>query len=372
MSLLRSAMVLSAVLAFGCSSAPTPAAESDAGVVVDSALPDAAVDLPDARSIDAAPGNEPGKHVHHVTIGGIERELIVYVPTGAARATAPVVFMFHGTSGDGEKFYDISGWREKADTEGLIAVFPSALTYCFHEDENFDGDFDDPDENKITTKWAAGALGTPRLPLCTAAELARLTPAQRARVDHPLQDDVAFVREMLTLLSTQYVTDAKRIYASGFSNGASMTSRLSVDLPDRFAALHAAAGALNIAPVPASSPLSFVMTTGDIDDCFLEQVGLPALPLSESLLTSVPTFKTNRIDPLRTVLQLNDQYTYDERVVGGKKVIRFSYASSTGSANNVLQALVIEGLGHQYPNGKNHPLVMTDYVWEFFRTRKKP
>ena len=28
---------------------------------------------------------------------------------------SPVAFMFHGTGGDGEKFYNISGWKEKAD-----------------------------------------------------------------------------------------------------------------------------------------------------------------------------------------------------------------------------------------------------------------
>ena len=76
------------------------------------------------------------------------------------RTTAvPVVFMLLGTSGTGEEFLADSRWREKADTVGFIAVFPTALTYCFREDENRDGDFVDVDELKATTsghtaRWA--------------------------------------------------------------------------------------------------------------------------------------------------------------------------------------------------------------------------
>ena len=37
--------------------------------------------------------------------------------------------MFHGSSGTGEQFLRTSGWREQADREGLIAVFPTGLRY---------------------------------------------------------------------------------------------------------------------------------------------------------------------------------------------------------------------------------------------------
>ena len=48
------------------------------------------------------------------------------MPGGNGR---PLVFMFHGTSGDGERFLRISGWREQADATGLVAVFPTGLRY---------------------------------------------------------------------------------------------------------------------------------------------------------------------------------------------------------------------------------------------------
>lgn len=37
--------------------------------------------------------------------------------------------MFDGSLGSREQFLRISGWREQADTTGLIAVFPTGLRY---------------------------------------------------------------------------------------------------------------------------------------------------------------------------------------------------------------------------------------------------
>ena len=367
---MRSALHVVMLLALGCGgAAATPAAEGPSPApTTDAATPEPVVPSADAGTADAAAANVPGKHVHEVMVAGVARELIVYVPEKAKGAIAPVVFMFHGTSGDGEKFYAISGWKEKADAEGLVAVFPSALTYCFHEDENRDGDFLDQGENKLTTKWNAGKLGTPEMPLCTPAELAQLGPQQRARADHPLYDDVAYVRAMLDVLATNYATDAKRIYASGFSNGAGMTARLAVDLPERFAALHSGSGSLALPPKTSASPPSLVLSLGEIEDGVIAGLGGP-LPLAESLLRDQPYVKTQFVDPLRVTSDLADRYTYDERVVTNRKLVRFSYEQSLGGGSNVMHFIVVEGQTHEYPNGKNHPIVLADHLWEFFRTK---
>ena len=135
--------------------------------------------------------NVPGTTNRTVTVQGLQREFVVHVGSSVGTSTsAPIVFMLHGTSGDGRQFLQISGWREKADQEGIIAVFPSALPHCFYEDENNDGDFADADERKVTTKWAHGELGVPAtMPLCPAAVIASLPSQNRALVDHPLADE---------------------------------------------------------------------------------------------------------------------------------------------------------------------------------------
>ena len=78
-----------------------------------------------------------------VEVDGHPRRFVVYVPrhrpvTGPLR---PVVFMFHGSSGTGEQFLRVSGWREQADATGLVAVFPTGLRYRVL------------DSGRLSTKW---------------------------------------------------------------------------------------------------------------------------------------------------------------------------------------------------------------------------
>ena len=84
-----------------------------------------------------------GVNCRTVELDGHPRRFLVYVPQTAppAGARRPVVFMFHGSSGTGEQFLGMSGWREQADATGLIAVFPTGLRYRVL------------DSGRLTTKW---------------------------------------------------------------------------------------------------------------------------------------------------------------------------------------------------------------------------
>ncbi len=314
---------------------------------------------------------DPGTRRHRFEVDGIAREVIVHFPRSAERGRpVPVVFMLHGTSGDGERFLRMSGWREKATEEGFIAVFPSALTYCFFEDENRDGDFDDRGELKVTTKWAAGKLGDPAaMPLCSAREIERLRPERRALVDHPLMDDVAYFDRMLELLAARYPVDRDRIYASGFSNGGAMTSRLALERYDRFAALSASGGTMNLDPVTVPRPLSFAFTLGAEDDRFTEHYGVDAFDVSADFFeTQVGMAVGHRIarDYL-TLCGLSEDYTYEERLAGDFVVGDFVFATPVaGDGGNVFHFALIEGLAHAYANGRNHPLRLADPLWRFF------
>ena len=49
----------------------------------------------------------------------------------------------------------------------------------------------------------------------------------------------------------------------------------------------------------------------------------------------------------------------------------FTYDQSLVGANNEFQIWVTEGAGHIFPNGTNHPLVMADEQWEFFKKYRR-
>ena len=312
-----------------------------------------------------------GRIVRRLTLDGVRREIVLHVPASVDGTSAvPVVFMLHGTSGSGGKFYNISGWVEKAEAEGFIAAFPSALSYCLGDDEDDDGVIE-PDEFKVTTKWAAGALGTATMPLCTDEQIAALPlPRQNEIESRVLRDDVAFVDAALSAIGRELPVDPQRLYVTGFSNGASMSGRLLVERSDTFAAFALAAG-LPAVPGPAQRPAPVVFTVGSLDDRFLTPLGLESLPLDEGFL-QIPQVRAAMGTIARDVHLDSTRFTYAPSLVQGHVVPTFTYSDSLVGATNRFTAAVIEGASHQYPNGENHPLVMADELWAFFRQHRLP
>lgn len=80
------------------------------------------------------PGTTGKQHFTIVT-DGINREYYVHVPARYdAKNPTPAVFMLHGSGGNGEKFYNISGWKEerKAGTDYgnlKLLLFSSGLAF---------------------------------------------------------------------------------------------------------------------------------------------------------------------------------------------------------------------------------------------------
>src|SRR5207253_11219090 len=64
-------------------------------------------------------------------------------------------------------------------------------------------------------------------------------------------DDIAFLREMLDDLGKMVNVDAKRVFATGMSNGGMMCYRLAAEMADRIAAIAPVAGTM---AVPRGEP----------------------------------------------------------------------------------------------------------------------
>src|SRR3990167_1552437 len=134
-----------------------------------------------------------GDYKESMTVDGRERTYLLHIPAGFDAAKKyPLVLGFHGGNGTGEKFARQTGFKEKADAEGFIAVFP-------------DG---------IENNWNDGR-GT--------------TDAEKQGVD-----DIKFLRSLVGRLQEKLPIDAKRIYATGVSNGGIFSHRLACDMADVF------------------------------------------------------------------------------------------------------------------------------------------
>ncbi len=366
-------VIVVAACVAACSDAADQVVDHDAATADGAPSVDASVD---AASPDAAVRlNSPGKDVRALIVDGERRETIVYIPEKARTTRPPVVFMFHGTSGSGERFYEISGWKEKADEVGMIVLFPTAMVHCFWEDENQDGDVADPGERKVTTKWSSGHLGGDAdsiLRLCTPEEIAQLPEPQRVLANHAQADDLEFFDAMLAMLEDEYEVDERRIYVTGFSNGGQMTSRIAVERSDKVAAGAAAGASLGVDTV-AARPMPFVYSIGAQDDRFTTRAGVAPLPLTDELLVEVP-FVGALVVRYCDALSLEREFHYGDSTAGGGKLIQFEFRKSMpgAPAGGRLLAVFIEGLAHEYPNGTNHPVSAAHLLWAFFEPHSLP
>lgn len=282
------------------------------------------------------------RHDITMTVDGTERQCIVVRPSGAAPANGyPVVFMFHGTSGDGEKFYNISGWKEKGEAEKFITVFPSSLRYCFIDD-------DDTTKRVSTTKWNCGE-------------------SQEKKCENVvLKDDIAFVRAIVDTVKRMAPVNDRRIYCSGFSNGGVFTSKLAVEMSDVFAAAACAGGGLHeddSAMVERPIPMAF--TFGDNDRNVVAAFGR-AVPFNDTCLGVFRTALTRYMG----VQNLAPMFTRDSTVLA--LVYRFTTPASSGSPSAPLLFGLMKNLNHEYPNGTNYPIAAADFLWTFFSGHSLP
>ncbi len=218
----------------------------------------------------------------YLTSDGLTRRYVVSVPAAAANDDVPVVFMFHGSGGTGEKFYDTSGWKELGANEGFISVFPTGRTYKLTD-------------GKTQTKWNDFTLTCDVLPRPANWPAASAYPA----------DDDSFVDAMLADLDTSSNVDLDRVYASGFSNGSAFAQRLSVTRADTFAAVGSWAGTIGaqcatpngdpatpiVAPyaqVPPATAPPVAIGLGNRDPKFVDGINAYLVANGQPTITKIP------------------------------------------------------------------------------------
>jgi polyhydroxybutyrate depolymerase len=270
-------------------------------------------------------------------VDSVQRQFIVVRPSGPAPAGGyPMVVVFHGTSGDGEKFYNISGWKEKGEVEKIITVFPSSLEYCIIEDS----------VQKRTTKWNNGDL---QMVAC---------PGQN------LKDDIHFMRRMIDSITSVFPIDRTRIFATGHSNGGVFTSKLSIDMSDVFSAVATVAGPL--LPPDSAAPVRKIPTwfmIGTLDRTVVADVpgepGLPEVPFNDSGVV----YLGRLLRLFRGPLGLDTTYTKDSISI----FLTYKYTTPLvpGPTAPFFFTLVND-MEHLYPNGTNASFTAANLFWEFF------
>jgi polyhydroxybutyrate depolymerase len=179
------------------------------------------------------PALASGDHTLTMTVGGRVRVMIVHVPPAAAPARAlPLVVDMHGSGSTAVQQEVLSGMNAAADANGFVVVYPQAII-----------------------RSGSGFLwNIPGVPLIGN----RPTPARAA-------DDIAFIKTMVAKLRSSACIDLARVYATGFSGGARLSSQLACDAPTTFAAVAPVSGLRLPAPCPATRAVPVIAFHGSAD-----------------------------------------------------------------------------------------------------------
>lgn len=279
---------------------------------------------------------EPGYNSIQMMLGDTMRNFVVYVPVSYnEKNETPLLLMLHGSSGDGDRFYNISGWVEKADEQGFIAVFPTALEYPIADSKNW------------STKWSGDGLENDIQP------------------GFPVKDDVIFIKELLSVLDQTFHLDKGKRYAVGFSGGGNfIRSRLLSEMPDAFAAFATGGGFGLSVPerIPQGMLRPLFCIVGSKDTHIIEASGvLEEIAVDPQEFMAQEQFR-GQLDAMLTTLKLKRAYT-SETFPPKKSILTFDEKLDFGAKE--FKLMIVNELDHSFPNGKNnkHDVSGPDDLW---------
>ena len=242
---------------------------------------------------------------------GIDRTYLLHVPSSYDGLSAvPLVVVIHPYNGYAPGFEIETGFSNKADANGFIAVYPEGLG--------------DP------RSWNAGNC-------CGYAVMNNI-------------DDVGFISALIDTLTANYNIDSTRIFATGFSNGSMMAYRLAAELSDKIAAIAGAAGQMMLDecnPVRAV-PIMHLHSLND-DICLYEGS-------SEGFI--YPSVE----DVIDIWVGINGCDTVPDTIIDNSGILMVrKWTAQTSNADVFLYTRPTGG--HTWPTGT---VSATDSVWDFF------
>ena len=249
------------------------------------------------------------------------RSALVHIPATLAADTRPVplVLNFHGGGGHAANQRAYSRMDRLADREGFIVAYPNGTG---------------PLPDRLLT-WNAGR--------CCGQAASRNV------------DDVGFVRALIDRLADRWPIDRSRVYATGLSNGAMMSYRLAIELPDRIAAIAPVAGSMVAAgPGGRAMPILHIHSVDDRRALFAGGLG-PPFPFTDvrvehpdalEVLQRWAAFEACALPAVETAQRRGAAGSVGE----GHSATRLEFQGCRDGAEVVLWRLT--GAGHVWPGGQ--------------------
>ena len=266
---------------------------------------------------------------------GIERSYVIQIPRDLEKHASPVplVLVLHGGGGNADNAERVTGFSEKAMKEGFIVVYPEGT-----------GRF----KGKLLTWNASHCCGY----------------AMKNRVN-----DVGFINALIDKLIRDYPVDAKRVYATGMSNGGMMTHRLGIELSNRFAAIAPVVATLFGDETRPQHPVSALMINGMLDKSVPSLGGPPGGRFPDAWDGT----------PAKPALEQAAFWAKTDGCANASNQIdsgAYTLTQYHCPAGRAVEIYLIKDNGHAWPGGQlgsrmgdepSSSLNGTDVIWAFFK-----
>lgn len=289
--------------------------------------------------IQAQPVQTPGIHTDSVNFSGLKRKYMYYIPKGFdEQRKLPVVFFLHGMGASAQIGVNVLGpqYHARAERDKAIVVYPDA-----------------------TNKHWNDKLGG----------------------SYPLTDnvdDVGYISLLIDLLIKDFNGDPSRIYVSGSSNGGMMTYRLSVDIPEKIAAIAPFVSSISdkvAAEFPRAQPIPIIITSGTADTVIKWSGGPIRVTRTTSILSGDANVaywvKRNGATAKPKITTLPDVETGDKSTVEVQKYKGKYEVVLYKIINGYHQHPTLREPGKPLVSGKNMDYNSFERVWDFMLSHKK-
>lgn len=264
----------------------------------------------------------PGFSEHTLESSGTQRSYMLYVPESYTGDPVPLLLGLHPSGGNPQSQVNVSGFDALADRHGFVVAFPAGIF-----------------ANSVSSRsW-------------------------NANMDDGV-DDVLFIRDLIDEVTGMVSVDRTRIYASGFSGGARMSSRLACELSDVLAAAAPVAGIQYPDGCIPSRPVPILTFHGRAD----------ATNHYELRADSRPYWRMGVETAVDRWRQANGCTLDNETAYVTSSVTFHSWKQCEGGAE--IEFYIIEDGGHTWPGARrmstnasrvtNMDIDASQLIWEFF------
>lgn len=274
-----------------------------------------------------------------VMFDGIERNFLYRLPTDFEQSKkSPLIILLHAFQETAESSIDMSylSLIDKSERDNAIMVFPNAVD--MHWNDYMGGSY--PSTDTV--------------------------------------DDTGFLKHLIEYFIKEFNCDNERVYVMGFSNGGTMTYRLSLEIPEKLTAIAtfiSTMGQKAMLENKSAVPLPVMITNGTADTVFKWQGGKLGLPGRPLIVASSVNDNINYWKKRNGIVNEPDTIPIaDYNAKDGSRAVKYHYNGD----NEMIFYKVING-GHSVPcksdsvyrRWQNCDYDALGEAWDFLMAKRK-